>query len=524
MSQNMKTTSIATQPGALPRALRPPFLAALLPILFLLLTIQSGRAHGSATWSSDGSENLWGDLADWTPQVIPNGPEDVATFATSSVTYVDFDIFNDFSITVDSIHFVPGADAFTIADYSASMFFEGAGVINDSGVTQSFTTTGADGESTYHFDRRSTAGSLTAYTMSGGSPGNSGYYGIVYFNDQSSAASGTFTLQGGMATNRFGGEAFCSSISTLDHASFTLNGGTNGAKGGLLSIANSANAAQSSLTANGGITGGAGGVILFKDASLGGTARVQVFGNGELDISGHNLPGVTIGFLRGSGLVLLGANGLNVDSRLSSVFSGVIQDGGASGGTGGALVKSGRGKLTLSGANTYTGSTTVNQGTLSIDNGTGSATGAGPVQLIHGTLSGTGTISGPVTVAAGTASASLAPGDAEATGTLSIQSPLIFGSPGDYKAHLDSTAATADQVSAAGVTINSGARISIGDLGSGTLPLGTVFIIISNTGTAPIAGTFSNLPDGAIVNVNGNDLQASYEGGDGNDLTLTVVS
>jgi hypothetical protein len=33
----------------------------------------------------------------------------------------------------------------------------------------------------------------------------------------------------------------------------------------------------------------------------------------------------------------------------------------------------------------------------------------------------------------------------------------------------------------------------------------------------------SNLPDGAIANVNGNHLQASYGGGDGNDLTLTVV-
>src|SRR6266516_3227550 len=150
----MKTTSIAAQPGPLPRALRPTFLAALLPVLFLLLTI----------------------------------------------------------------HFVPGADAFTIANYSASMFFEGAGVTNDSGVTQNFTTTGASGESTYYFDGTSTAGTLTAYTMQGGSPGNSGNYGIVYFNDQSSAASGTFTLLGGNQTNRFGGEAFCSSTSTLDHA------------------------------------------------------------------------------------------------------------------------------------------------------------------------------------------------------------------------------------------------------------------------------------------------------------------
>gem|GEM_PF-5336783 len=35
--------------------------------------------------------------------------------------------------------------------------------------------------------------------------------------------------------------------------------------------------------------------------------------------------------------------------------------------------------------------------------------------------------------------------------------------------------------------------------------------------------TLSNLADGGVVNVNGTNLQANYRGGDGNDLTLTVV-
>ena len=52
---------------------------------------------------------------------------------------------------------------------------------------------------------------------------------------------------------------------------------------------------------------------------------------------------------------------------------------------------------------------------------------------------------------------------------------------------------------------------------------GMVLTVISNTSANPISGDFSNLADGAIVNVNGNNFQASYEGGDGNDLTLTVV-
>jgi hypothetical protein len=51
-----------------------------------------------------------------------------------------------------------------------------------------------------------------------------------------------------------------------------------------------------------------------------------------------------------------------------------------------------------------------------------------------------------------------------------------------------------------------------------------VLTLISNTSADPISGTFSNLPDGSIVTINGNNFQANYEGGDGNDLTLTTVA
>ena len=39
----------------------------------------------------------------------------------------------------------------------------------------------------------------------------------------------------------------------------------------------------------------------------------------------------------------------------------------------------------------------------------------------------------------------------------------------------------------------------------------------------PIIGTFMNLPDGGTITAGNNTFQANYEGGDGNDLTLTVV-
>jgi hypothetical protein len=78
-------------------------------------------------------------------------------------------------------------------------------------------------------------------------------------------------------------------------------------------------------------------------------------------------------------------------------------------------------------------------------------------------------------------------------------------------------------VIANGVTINSGATIALSGQTRGALTLGMVLTLISNMSTGPISGTFSNLRDGGIVTINGNNFQTSYEGGDGNDLTLTVV-
>ena len=107
--------------------------------------------------------------------------------------------------------------------------------------------------------------------------------------------------------------------------------------------------------------------------------------------------------------------------------------------------------------------------------------------------------------------------EADRGNPLTIQSPLTFKSDATYEVGLNSTRAVADKVVAAGVTIDSGAQFSFADLGTGTLPPGTVFTVIDNTVATPIAGTFSNLPDGSMFTVNGNTYQANYEGGDGND-------
>ncbi|OYW73666.1 MAG: hypothetical protein B7Z37_20665, partial [Verrucomicrobia bacterium 12-59-8] len=87
---------------------------------------------------------------------------------------------------------------------------------------------------------------------------------------------------------------------------------------------------------------------------------------GVFDISAITASSETIASIAGvaDSKVFLGAKNLTAGSAGDTTMAGVISDGGIAGGTGGSLTKVGAGKLTLSGANAYTGDTTVNVGTL----------------------------------------------------------------------------------------------------------------------------------------------------------------
>jgi hypothetical protein len=78
-------------------------------------------------------------------------------------------------------------------------------------------------------------------------------------------------------------------------------------------------------------------------------------------------------------------------------------------------------------------------------------------------------------------------------------------------------------VIANGVTIEDGAQFAFKPVANKKLTAGQVFTAISNTAATPIAGTFANLPDDSTFTIGNNTYQVDYQGGDGNDLTLTVV-
>ena len=550
----MKKNLTTSNSGALARLMNTAFTAALLPALLLLLTIQPSQA-GSATWKTSPATGDWNTATNWTPQTVPNSASDTATFATSNRTAVSLSA----PIEVNGMTYNAGASGFTTTvPGGLTLTLSGAGITNNSGITQNFVAT-EDFFGSIIFSNSATAGSSTSFTVSSNGGGvffndtstaGSGVFiangpGQVIFSGTSTAANGTFTFNG---TESFFALLQFQASSTAGNATFTLNGNgittrcqfdggsagaslftINGAEstsvGSASVVFNAGNADSATFIANPGLNGGGGGQLFFTGVSTGGTARVELFGNGTgdstnglLDIGQRTAPGVTIGSIEGSGLVTLGSNKLTVGSNnLSTSFSGLITGSGS-------LAKSGKGKLTLSKANTYIGGTTVSKGTLLATNRSGSATGTGAVAVNAGTLGGTGKMSGAVTIATATTAAILAPGSGARPGTLTTLKTLTFNSLGNYKADLNSTLVTADQVVAKGVTINSGATITITDLGTGTLTVGTVFTIINNTAAVtPIAGTFSNLADGSTLIVGSNTYQASYAGGTGNDLTLTVL-
>ena len=112
---------------------------------------------------------------------------------------------------------------------------------------------------------------------------------------------------------------------------------------------------------------------------------------------------------------------LGANDGSTATFSGTISDN-PSGAL--SLVKSGNFTQVLAGSNTFTGTTTVNGGTLAVN---GSLSNIGPVNLYGGVLSGSGSV-GNVATHGGT----VAPGYIAGAGTLNAASLFLNPGPLDF--------------------------------------------------------------------------------------------
>src|ERR1051325_11166860 len=401
------------------------------------------------------------------------------------------------------------------------------------------------------FSGDSSAGNATFYNN--GSAAAFHYGGMTNFYDSSTGANGNFIIDGAVVEEGFGAVVRFFNTSTAGNATFTVNGGEPsfyGEGGGQLGFLDSATADNCTIIANGSDVGGNGAFIVFQDGSQssmgnatiipnggatsgstlqvggsvdGGTARVAIYDNAIMnffDCCSGGTANLTIGSLEGDGLVELYEHNLTIGSNnLNTTFAGRI-----TGEDGAGLTKIGSGTLTLSGGSICSGGTIVEAGVLEVANKSVSATGSGSVVVKGGTLAGKGIITGGVDVGGQGLPAFLAPGQAAGgSGRLNIAGALSFFADANYVWNVQPAAAMADQVIANGVVIGEGALFSAVALDNGLLPVGIMLTAIENSSATPISGSFTNLADGAIITVGANSYQASYEGGDGNDLTLTVV-
>jgi len=237
------------------------------------------------------------------------------------------------------------------------------------------------------------------------------------------------------------------------------------------------------------------------------------------------------------------ANAINLgskeDLKLSGVGTGVvtlsgnITESSGSGSNAATVIKSGTSTFVLSGANTYSGGTSVggatNGGTLLVSNTTGSGTGTGNV-TVNGsgtTLGGTGSISGTVTLGNTTAGAVINPGPQGANGTSASVGTLTVGAltlTGSDTFHADAFGTAANQFDKLAVntsaTLGTTSQFQLSIASGLTFTPGADYKIIDANA---ISGTFAGIADNSLQTFSGYQFIAHYNlGGDG-DFELVAV-
>jgi hypothetical protein len=205
-----------------------------------------------------------------------------------------------------------------------------------------------------------------------------------------------------------------------------------------------------------------------------------------------------------------GINALAADLRLNGAASAVINNTNSTNALSGFNTVFSSGSF-LDGINfTATGAFT-NSGTVFLKAGTTFTAAGGFTNAAGATLGGNGTVAAFVS-SPGTVSPGFSPGNITVGGGITLGGPLVIELTGP-------TAGTQyDRLTVNGpVTLGGPLTLSA----SFAAAAGTQFRVIDNVGTDAVVGTFSGLPQGGTVTVNGQEFTIDYAGGTGNDVVLT---
>jgi len=361
--------------------------------------------------------------------------------------------------------------------------------------------------------------------------------------------SGTTTINAGTLQLSGSGSISFSPVTIASTAAFDIspltNGGTiisdlsGGSASSILLGANTLSLGTSNSTTYAGVISGLGGIEKQEAGMLAlqgvntysGTTTIQVgtiqlSGSGSIsntpltitsigifDISPLTNGGTTITDLSGvsGSSILLGTNTLTVGTGNDTSFSGIISDTGN-----GGITKIGSGTLTLGGANTYTGTTTINVGTISISSDNNLGDSAAPLSMSGGALLTTTDFTMIRNITLGGSGGTFNPtGTLTLTGTISgigaliIEGNLTLASTNTYTGpttidaaivqlsgvgSISNTSLTITSTGAFDISLLTNGGTSISDLSGGSassILLGTNTLSVGTTNSTTYAGVIS---------------------------------
>lgn len=252
---------------------------------------------------------------------------------------------------------------------------------------------------------------------------------------------------------------------------------------------------------------------LAVSGALAAATAATVNSGGTFDIS--QSAGVTVGSIAGAGNFRLGGQTLIFGGLATdTLVSGLIGDGGLGGGTGGSIIKLGNGNTTFSGITSYTGTTAVEFGTVTISGAAfaGSATtvdAAAMMVFVSGATAGSGTLTSK-----GSASSAVNGGLILLTGNgTSATSGLFFNQPATMAGGRGGqTSFLAGATAGNGTFTNSGAAVS-----GASAPGSAQF---SDSGTTAGNGVF--LSNGGISSGGGGGQTVFNGGATGGSASITA--
>jgi outer membrane autotransporter protein len=487
----------------------PIFVRAASAFAAALIVSMSPAQAQDATWLPAPFNNDFNNNNNWNPATVPT---DTAFFNTSVITSLSLPTV----LSIGGWTFNAGADDydFTLPSGVGSLAFNDAGIVINGGSAAILIP--ATGIYNVYFNNNSTAGSATI--------NNTNSSGSLIFYNNSTAGSATINNDGNLyfRNNSTAGKATITNNNLSVFFETSTAGNANITNNQFLQFAFSSSAGNATITNNANLSfSNLGWSSVLANSTAGNAAITNNAAAAVVDFSAGSGPAgdnkLSAGSLAGTGSFFLGMNQLTVGgNNQSTEVSGVISDCGSTGtecvastlmlpSTGGSLVKTGTGILTLSGANTYTGPTTVNGGELRVNGSIVS-----DVTVNGGTLGGTGQ-TGAVTANGGT----IAPGNS--IGTMRVNGNFTLKSGATYEVEANANGQS-DKVIVKGTVNLTGATLKV-LAANGNYNPKTDYTIIENDGSDAVVGKFGSVS----TNLAFLTPAVDYAAGDGNDVVLTLL-